>query len=121
MSDTKSHIKELEEQDVPIRSYTHRDNPYNYKTQKNEYALWYYKNINKHKQSQYYAKKRQLKNDKVLADFLASDESVYSRRVGSNAWNVIVSLTKSIERNNAPVSIMFDNGTIYLRKTNQDV
>jgi len=58
MSNRSERIKELEEQDVPIRSYTLRNCPFSPKTQYNEYHAWYYKNIYAKAQSTYYAKKR---------------------------------------------------------------
>lgn len=59
MSKRTQRNKELEELDVPIRSYTRRDNPYSAHVDYNKYHNWYYNNTDaKLKQSKYYANRR---------------------------------------------------------------
>ena len=50
--------------DKPIRSYIRRDCPFNPSTHPNEYQKWYYLNVYKDKQSEYYRKKRE--QDKIF-------------------------------------------------------
>lgn len=45
--------------DKPIRPYIRRVCPFNPSTQPNEYQKWYYNNVYKSKQSEYYRKKRE--------------------------------------------------------------
>ena len=59
MSKRTQRNKELEEQDVPIRSYTRTGNPYSAQVDFNKYHNWHYHNTDaKLKQSIYYAKRR---------------------------------------------------------------
>ena len=50
--------------DKPIRSYIRRDCPFNPSTHPNEYQEWYYQNVYKDRQSEYYRKKRE--QDKIF-------------------------------------------------------
>jgi hypothetical protein len=50
--------------DTPIREYVKRNCPYDAMTQPKEYHNWYYSNVYKSKQSEYYRKKRE--QDKIF-------------------------------------------------------
>ncbi len=58
--------------DTPIREYIKRDCPFNSNTQAKEYHKWYYTNVYRSKQSEYYRKKRE--QDRIFKQSNIIDE-----------------------------------------------